>query len=257
MLRVPVCLQHLELYSPRNAEGLALRPSHPTTTPYRSFRPVLRQPTKSGSRTRRSTSVATITGQRARSTSPACDTPRDAETFSPRHDGLSYAPEPAQSARGRVAVRHAPAGRYAARPDLARRRPHLPREACPPLPAEPPASRARCRCTTRARRPADAGARPDPAASPETPLSASTSTTRPPSSASCSSLGGRYVADVPRRAAAATSSSCSPRRCRGASCATPPAPWPLRFPAIDTAPMSLGGQISPPGPAIRAAAGGC
>ena len=29
---------HLELYRPRNAEGLALRPGHPTTTPYRSFR---------------------------------------------------------------------------------------------------------------------------------------------------------------------------------------------------------------------------
>jgi hypothetical protein len=42
--------------------------------------------------------VATITGQRARLTLPACDTPRDAETFSPRHDGLPYAPEPAQSA---------------------------------------------------------------------------------------------------------------------------------------------------------------
>jgi hypothetical protein len=42
--------------------------------------------------------VATITGQRARSTLPACDTPHDAEGFSSRRDGLSHAPEPAQTA---------------------------------------------------------------------------------------------------------------------------------------------------------------
>ena len=43
--------------------------------------------------------MATITGQRARSILPACDTPRDADGFSPRRDEFPHAPEPAQSAR--------------------------------------------------------------------------------------------------------------------------------------------------------------
>ena len=48
---------------------------------------------------RRSTSVATITGQRASSPLPDRDTPRDARRFSPRHDGLPHADQTAQSAR--------------------------------------------------------------------------------------------------------------------------------------------------------------
>ena len=36
-------------------------------------------------------------------------------------------------------------------------------------------------------------------------------------------LGGRYITDA-RRAAAASATSCSPRRCRGGSCATSPGP---------------------------------
>ena len=52
----------------------------------RSFRPVLRRPNQVRVPNRRSTSVATITGQRARSTLPACDTPGGKH---PDPDGLS------------------------------------------------------------------------------------------------------------------------------------------------------------------------
>ena len=51
-----------------------------------------------------------------------------------------------------------------------------------------------------------------------------------------------------RRAAAATSTSCSPRRCRGASCATSPGPWRCASPRSTRRRCpALGGQISPPG----------
>jgi hypothetical protein len=64
----------LELYSPKRRRRPGTRPGHPTTTSHCSFkiRPGanhVRVPNQ------RSTSVATITGQRARSTLPAYDTP--------------------------------------------------------------------------------------------------------------------------------------------------------------------------------------
>ena len=79
---------------------------------------------KSGSRTEGQHPWPRLTGQRARSTLPACDTPGVAAA---RHsDGLSRA-----AAEAAWRVGHALDRRHAARPGLARRRPHLSRRGTP------------------------------------------------------------------------------------------------------------------------------
>ena len=95
-------------------------------------------------------------------------------------------------------------------------------------------SRARCRCTTRARPTGRMLALDlDPAALRDVNDGAvqhSQSFTRPESCSgrALAALGPAAAArssPTSRRPAAATSTSCSPRRCRGSSCATSPAPW--------------------------------
>ena len=82
--------------------------------------------------------MATITGQRARSTLPACDTPRDADGFSPRRDEFPHAPEPAQSAKAAwCAVTPRLAGTPHVRVSRDGGRTYPARHARP-LPAEPP-----------------------------------------------------------------------------------------------------------------------
>ena len=151
--------------------------------------------------------------QRARSTLPSCDTPDVASI--PRVD--CRRPLRARR-RGRLAVRHALDRRYAARPDLAGRRPHL------PGPHGPAAARRSSGpavhgggLRSRHRLPAacwrstcDPGPRP-------------TSTTRPPSSASCSigwTPGTSPTSSPSRRPPCARPVR---RRCPGGNCATSPA----------------------------------
>ena len=203
--------------------------------------------------------MATITGQRARSTSPACDTPRDAETFSPRHDGLSYAPEPAQSAR--VAWRSV-TPRLAGTPHVRVSRDGgrtYPARHARPLPAEPP----RQPCTVPVYDPATGTGRMlaldlDPGRCLSKPAVRNMPRGGRNVTGGCDTqaaelgqllerIGARYVADI------------SPSGGRHVYVLfAAPLPWlelrdavralALRFPAIDTAPVSsLGGQIGPPG----------
>ena len=203
--------------------------------------------------------MATITGQRARSTSPACDTPRDAETFSPRHDGLSYAPEPAQSAR--VAWRSV-TPRLAGTPHVRVSRDGgrtYPARHVRPLPAEPP----RQPCTVPVYDPATGTGRMlaldlDPGRCLSKPAVRNMRRGDRNVTGGCDTqaaelgqllerIGAQYVADI------------SPSGGRHVYVLfAAPLPWlelrdavralALRFPAIDTAPVSsLGGQIGPPG----------
>ncbi len=86
----------------------------------------------------RSTSVATITGQRASSILPDRDTPRDADGFSPRRDGLPCASGPAELAR---AAWRSVTPRLAGTPHVRVSRDGgrtFPARHARPLPAEPP-----------------------------------------------------------------------------------------------------------------------
>ena len=152
-----------------------------------------------------------------------------------------------------MACGHALDRRYSARPDLARRRPHL------PGPARPAAAR-------RASGPAVHGAGLRPGA--RLPAGCWRSTwTRARGDVDHQAaelgqllerLGARYVADVARRPAAATSLSCSPRRCRGSSCATSPARWRCGSPRSTRRRCAPSAARSPlPAPGTSAAAGGC
>ena len=179
--------------------------------------------------------MATITGRAARSTLPAPTRRSVEQSGTPTASRAPPQRPPGVRSRPRSRVRRTSGSRR----DGGRT---YPARHARPLPAEPPGQP----CTVPVYDPGsatgpDAGARPDvrPAA---------TSTARPPSSASCSSASAaRYVADV------------SPSGGRHVYVLfAAPLPWlelrdvaralALRFPAIDTAPMSvLGGQISPPG----------
>ena len=204
--------------------------------------------------------MATITGQRARSALPACDTPRDADGFSSRHDESSHAPEPAQSAR---AAWCAVTPRLAGTPHVRVSRDGgrtCPARHARPLPAEPPGQP----CTVPVYEPAtgtgrmlaldlDPGrclSRPAvttgrdsesveancrfrslgarirqqiPTAPPT--IRRPGSALRRPSSGSCSIASAPGTSPTSRRAAAATSMSRSPLRCRGSTCGTSAAPW--------------------------------
>lgn len=206
--------------------------------------------------------MATITGQRARSTLPACDTPRDADGFSPRRDESSHAPEPAQSARAAwCAVTPRLAGSPHVRISRDGGRTYPARHARP-LPAEPPGQP----CTVPVYEPASATGRMlaldldpgragrdvnDGAVQHNHELHADLADGVRAQAEALAGLvarcGGQVLADV------------SPSGGRHVYVLFAAAlPWlelrdvtralALRFPAIDTAPMSsLGGQITPPG----------
>ena len=203
--------------------------------------------------------MATITGQRARSTLPACDTPRDADGSSPRRDGLPHAPDPAQTAR--LAWRSV-TPRLAGTPHVRISRDGgrtYPARHARPLPADPPGQP----CAIPVYDPGLGAGRMlaldlDPARC----LSNSAVTNVPPGgrdvTGGCDTqaaelgqllehLGGQVLADV------------SPSGGRHVFIVFAAAlPWlelrdlvraiALRFAAVDPAPhASLGGQISPPG----------
>ncbi len=206
--------------------------------------------------------MATITGQRARSTLPACDTPHDADGFSPRRDEFPHAPEPAQSARAAwCAVTPSIAGTPHVRISRDGGRTYPARHARP-LPVEPPDQP----CTVPVFDPAtgtgrmlaldlDLG-RPggdvhDGAVQHSHELRRARAAVVRAQAEVLAGLvtgcGGQVLADV------------SPSGGRHIFVLfAAPLPWlelrdvvralALRFPSIDTAPMSsLGGQISPPG----------
>src|ERR1700759_1301694 len=103
----------MEPYSPRHAEGPQLGGPQHNRIPLVQTRPT--PPKQVRVPNRKPSTVATITGQRARSTLPGRDTPRDAEGFSPRRDGLPCAPDPAQSA---LSAWHAATPRLAGTPHV-------------------------------------------------------------------------------------------------------------------------------------------
>ena len=193
--------------------------------------------------------MATITGQRARSTLPACDTPRDADGFSPRRDEFPHAPEPAQSARaawGAVTPRLVGTPHVRVSRDGGRT---YPARYARPLPAEPPGQP----CTVPVYDPGPGTGRMlaldlDPsrgrgAADPAVQVSGQADAiTR---LVTC--LGGRCVTDVApgggRHVYVLFAAPLPWRELRDLARAMA-----LRFPSVDVAPMSsLGGQISPPG----------
>ena len=100
----------------------------------RSFRPVLRPPNQVRVPNRRSTSVATITGQRARSTLPACDTPGAENT---RSGGSGSVPRAVLAAAAWRSVTPSIAGTPHVRISRDGGRTYPARHARP-LPAEPP-----------------------------------------------------------------------------------------------------------------------
>ena len=193
----------------RRRPGTKARPSNENLTPLlRSGQSLASTPGQNEGRT----PVVTLTGQRARSTLPACDTPRNAEAVSRSPAGLS-----------RVA---AEAAWHAVTPSIAGT-PHVrisadggrtyPARHARPLPADPPAQP----CTVPVY---DAGSaagrmlaldldpgrclsdsavtnRPPPGAG----MRQADVTLRPPSSASCSSASVLGTSPTCRRAAAATS----------------------------------------------------
>ena len=193
--------------------------------------------------------MATITGQRARSILPACDTPHDADRFSPRRDEFSHTPEPAQSARAAwCAVTPRLAGTPHVRVSRDGGRAYPARHARP-LPADPPGQP----CTVPVYDPGTGTGRMlaldlDPgrgrgAADPAAQVSAEADAiTR-----LVTRLGGRCVTDVApsggRHVYVVFAAPLPWRELRDLARALA-----VRFPAIDPAPMaSLGGQISPPG----------
>ena len=159
--------------------------------------------------------MATLTGGRtARSTLPACDTPQSATVFPPHAAEAAW-----RSVTPSIAgTPHVRVSRDGGRTYPARR--------AGPLPAAPRTSRVRCRFMTRPRPLAGCWPWTLTLAGPATvPTRPPRSSTRRPGSASCSSGSAAGASPTSRRPAAATSTSCSPRRCRGSSCATSPAPW--------------------------------
>ncbi len=89
MLSVHVCVDQPEPCSPRRRRrpGTRARPSNDNPTPLVQTRPT--PPSKIGSRTEGSTSVAAIAGQRASSALPPRDTPGVIRVIRPAPDGLS------------------------------------------------------------------------------------------------------------------------------------------------------------------------
>ena len=188
--------------------------------------------------------MATITGQRARSTLPARDTPRDAEPIS-AHDDLAESAQSARSAWRSVTPRLAGTPHVRISKDGART---YPARHARPLPADPPDQPS----TVPVYEPATGTGRllaldldlsrvhqADPAAEVATQAEALAElVTR---------CGGQVLADVSpgggRHVFVVFAAALPWRELRDMTRALA-----LRFPAIDPAPMSsLGGQISPPG----------
>jgi hypothetical protein len=203
--------------------------------------------------------VATITGQRARSTLPACDTPRDADGSSPRREGLPHALDPAQTARSAwrsVTPRLAGTPHVRISRDGGRT---YPARHARPLPAGPPGQP----CTIPVYDPGSGAGRMlaldlDPARCLSSPAVTNVPLGGRDVTGGCDTqatelgqllehLGGQVLADV------------SPSGGRHVFIVFAAAlPWlelrdlvraiALRFAAVDPAPhASLGGQISPPG----------
>jgi hypothetical protein len=189
--------------------------------------------------------VARVTGQRASSTLPGCDTPRDAGTF-PAHGDPADSAQSARSAWRSVTpsiagTPHVRVSRDGGRTYPARR--------AGPLPAGPPAH---APCTVPVYDPGTAGGRV---------LVLDLDTSRGDVDGQAAGLGqllehhgALYIADISpsggRHLYVRFSSPQQWRDLRDLARAIA-----LRFPAVDPAPMcSLGGQISPPG--SRAKRGG-
>ena len=206
--------------------------------------------------------MATITGQRARSTLPACDTPHDADGFSPRRDESSHAPEPAQSARAAwCAVTPRLAGTPHVRVSRDGGRTYPARHARP-LPAEPPGQP----CTVPVFDPGSGTGRMlaldlDPGRAGRDIHDAAVRHHHERRAGPAAEVGtqAEALADLVVRCGGQVLADVSPSGGRHVYVLfAAPLPWlelrdvarafSLRFPSIDTAPMSsLGGQISPPG----------